>query len=112
MVFQFSKQMDAASIENVFNWKIERATGSGRGDGYNYDMRLKDTEISLPATPQAVYYDQQAMTATVLFKVSQNANANGTIDPSHINFSFSGKDVVGLSMDKSADMYSGFSWFA
>lgn len=112
MVFQFSKQMDAASIENVFNWKIERATGSGRGDGYNYDMRLKDTEIFLPATPQAVYYDQQAMTATVLFKISQNSSANGTIDPSHINFSFSGKDVVGLSMDKSADMYSGFSWFA
>jgi hypothetical protein len=48
----------------------------------------------------------------VLFKVSQNSSANGTIDPSHINFSFSGKDVVGLSMDKSADMYSGFSKFA
>lgn len=112
MVFQFSKQMDAASIENVFNWKIERATGSGRGDGYNYDMMLKDSEISLPVMPQAVYYDQTEMTATVLFKVRQNDTASGTIDPSHINFSFSGKDVLGLSMDKSADMFSGFSWFA
>jgi hypothetical protein len=52
------------------------------------------------------------MTATVLFKISQNSTATGTIDPSHINFTFSGKDVLGLSMDKSADMYSGFSWFA
>jgi Tfp pilus assembly protein PilF len=112
MVFQFSKQMDAASVESVFNWKIERATGTGRGDGYNLDMVLKDTEISLSPIPQAVYYDQQELTATVLFKVSQNSSANGTIDPSHINFSFSGKDVVGLSMDKSADMYSGFSKFA
>jgi len=112
MVFQFSKQMDAASVENAFNWKIERATGSGRGDGYNYDMMLKATEIALPPMPQAVYYNQQDMTATVLFKLRQNDTATGTIDPSHINFSFNGKDVVGLSMDKSADMYSGFSGFA
>ncbi len=112
MVFQFSKQMDPASVENVFNWSIARATGSGRGDGYNLDMTLKDTEATLPANPMAVYYNQQALTATVLFKVSQNAGANATIDPSHINFSFSGKDVLGLSMDKSADMYSGFSSFA
>jgi tetratricopeptide (TPR) repeat protein len=112
MVFQFSKQMDAASVENVFNWKIERATGSGRADGYNYDIQLKDTEVSLASTPAAIYYDQKDMTATVLFKISQNSTATGTIDPSHINFTFSGKDVLGLSMDKSADMYSGFSWFA
>jgi hypothetical protein len=75
-------------------------------------MTLKDTEATLPPNPLAVYYDQQALTATVLFKVSQNATASATIDPSHINFSFSGKDVLGLDMDKSADMYSGFSSFA
>lgn len=112
MVFQFSKPMDAASVENVFNWKIERATGTARGDGYNLDMKLPASEITLSTTPQAVYYSQQDMTVTVLFKVSQNATADGTIDPSHINFTFSGKDVIGLSMDKSADMYSGFSGFA
>lgn len=112
MVFQFSKPMDPASVENVFNWKIERATGTARGDGYNLDMTLPASEITLPTTPQAVYYNQQEMTVTVLFKVSQNSSANGTIDPSHINFTFSGKDVIGLSMDKSADMYSGFSGFA
>lgn len=112
MVFQFSKQMDAASVENVFNWKIERATGSGRGDGYNLDMALKDSEISLAPTPLGVYYNSREQAATVLFKVRQNETANGTIDPSHINFSFSGKDVVGLSMDRTADSYSGFSWFA
>ena len=112
MVFQFSKQMDSASVENVFNWSIARATGSGRGDGYNLDMTLKDTEATLTPNPLAVYYDQQAMTATVLFKVSQNATTSATFDPSHINFSVSGKDVLGLDMDKSADMYSGFSSFA
>jgi hypothetical protein len=112
MVFQFSKQMDAKSVESTFNWKIERAIGTGRADGYNLDMKLKDTEVTLPSAPLAVYYDQKDMTATVLFKLKQNDTATGTIDPSHINFLFNGKDVLGLSMDKSADMYSGFSGFA
>jgi len=112
MVFQFSKPMDAASVENVFNWSIARATGSGRGDGYNLDMQLKDTEVTLPAQPQAVYYDQKELTATVLFNLRQNDTATATIDPSHINFTFTGKDSLGVSMDKSADMYSGFSSFA
>jgi len=112
MVFKFSKQMDAKSVESTFNWKIERAIGTGRADGYNLDMKLKDTEVTLPSAPLAVYYDQKDMTATVLFKLKQNDTATGTIDPSHINFLFNGKDVLGLSMDKSADMYSGFSGFA
>jgi len=112
MVFQFSKPMDAASVENISNWSIARATGTGRGDGYNLDMQLKDTEVTLPALPHAVYYDQQEMTATVLFNLRQNDTATATIDPSHINFTFTGKDSLGLAMDKSADMYSGFSSFA
>ena len=112
MVFQFSKPMDAASVENISNWSIARATGTGRGDGYNLDMLLKETEVTLPAQPYAVYYDQQELTATVLFNLRQNDTATATIDPSHINFTFTGKDSLGLSMDKSADMYSGFSSFA
>jgi len=43
--------------------------------------------------------------------VRQNSGANGTLDPSHINFTFSGTDVLGVKIDKSADMYSGFSSF-
>jgi len=112
MVFQFSKPMDAASVENIFNWSIARATGTGRGDGYNLDMQLRDTEVTLPAQPHAVYYDQKELTATVLFKLRQNDTVTATIDPSHINFTFTGKDSLGVSMDKSADMYSGFSSFA
>jgi tetratricopeptide (TPR) repeat protein len=112
MVFQFSKPMDATSVENLSNWSIARATGTGRGDGYNLDMQLKDTEVTLPAQPQAVYYDQKELTATVLFNLRQNDTVTATIDPSHINFTFTGKDSLGVSMDKSADMYSGFSSFA
>lgn len=112
MVFQFSKQMDVNSVQNTSNWTISRASGSGRGDGYNLDMALPDTEAAISAAPLSVYYNDQDMTATVLFKISQNAAANATIDPSHINFSFNGKDALGLTMDKTADMYSGFSSFA
>jgi len=112
MEFQFNKPMDAASVQDVFNWSITRASGTGRADGYNYDMALPATDVTLQPTPQAVYYNKDEQTATVLFKIRQNATANGTLDPSHINFTFKGKDLVGLSMDKSADRYSGFSGFA
>jgi tetratricopeptide (TPR) repeat protein len=112
MVFQFSKPMDQASVENVFNWNISRATGSGRGDGYDYNMTPPATDVTLQPTPLGVYYDPTTQSATVLFNITQNATADGTIDPSHINFSFSGKDVTGLSMDPSANMYSGFTGVA
>ena len=112
MVFQFNKSMDQTSVENVFNWTISRASGTGRADGYNYDMTPPSTDVSLLATPEAVFYDRDAQTATVLFKIRQNSTADGTLDPSHINFSFNGKDVIGVTMDKSADVYSGFSGFA
>jgi tetratricopeptide (TPR) repeat protein len=112
MVFQFSKPMNKASVEDVANWGIERAIGSGLANGYNLEIALPASEVVLPSMPNAVYYDQAEMTATVMFKVTQNATGSGTIDPSHINFSFSGKDSLGLTMDESADMYSGFSSFA
>ena len=112
MVFQFSKPMDQHSVENVFNWNIARALGTGRGDGYNYSMSPSSTDVSLQPTPVGVYYDPATQSATVLFNLTQNATADGTIDPKHINFSFSGKDVTGLSMDKAANMYSGFTGVA
>ncbi len=112
LVFQFDKPMNQTSVENVFNWNIARAGGTGRADGYNYDMTLPETEVALAPTPLAVYYSRSEQTATVLFNIRQNSGANGTLDPSHINFTFKGKDAVGLSMDQSADRYSGFSGFA
>lgn len=110
--FIFSKPMDRASVENVYNWALSRAPGTGIGDGYNFGSAVKDTEITLPKHPYAVYYDSTSLTATMLFKVSQNDTADGTLDPSHINFSFNGKDEFNLDMDKEADVYSGFSGVA
>ena len=112
MVFQFSKQMDQRSVENVFNWNIARAIGTGRGDGYNSDMSPPSTDVNLQPTPLGVYYDPATQSATVLFNLTQNATADGTIDPRHINFSFAGKDVTGLTMDKTANMYSGYAGVA
>ncbi len=112
MKFVFSKPMDAQSVENVSNWSISRAVGTGRGDGYNTGLALPDTEATLAETPLAVYYESTTQSATVLFKVSQNAAGDATIDPSHINFAFDGTDDFGLTMDQAADVYSGFSGFA
>jgi hypothetical protein len=52
------------------------------------------------------------MTATVTFRLQQNAAADGTIDPSHIEFKFSGKDIYGNSMDENFDQFMGFSGVA
>lgn len=112
MIFQFSKQMDRNSIENTLNWSITRPGGTGQGDGYNYGLPTPATEVSLATHPAGVFYDSTNLTATVLFTITQNATADGTIDPSHIKFSFGGKDVFGLSMNSKADAYSGFSGFA
>jgi hypothetical protein len=68
-----------------------------------------DTEVDLPPVPRSVYYDPEKMTALVRFDLTQNATADGTIDPSHIVFSFNGKDTDGNSMDVQYDQFMGFS---
>lgn len=112
MIFAFDKAMDEQSVENVMNWSISRAYDYGRGTTYNFGMPTPETEVSLARYPVSVSYNADEQTATVLFRVTQNATGDGTIDPSHIKFSFSGTDVLGLKISDQADEYSGFSGFA
>jgi tetratricopeptide (TPR) repeat protein len=112
MVFQFDKEMDRESVENIANWKISRAAGSGPGQAYNFGMAIPSTEIQIAPLPLSVYYDSTRLTATVKFNIQQNASTNGTIDPSHIEFTFSGKDGFGVAMDPKKDQFSGFSGIA
>ncbi len=113
LTFQFSKPMAVESVQKVQNWTISRSDSStGLSGDYNFGMPVPATETLLSYHPSAVIYDQNAMTATVLFAVTQNSTVDGTIDPSHIQFGFNGKDTIGLSMDTKADQYTGFSGFA
>ena len=109
MIFQFDKEMDRVSVENRFNWKISRATGAGPGDAYNFGFPVASTEVSITSFPDNVYWDEDSMTAKVQFTIEQNDAADGTIDPSHIEFKFTGVDKYGLSMDPDKDQYTGFS---
>jgi len=109
MIFQFDKEMDRLSVENRFNWKISRATGSGPGEAYNFGLPVASTEISITSFPDNVYWDEDSMTAKVQFTIRQNDSADGTIDPSHMEFKFTGVDKYGLSMDPDKDQYNGFS---
>ena len=109
MVFQFDKEMDRESVENKFNWNITRATGSGPGQVYNYGFPIPDTEVKIPLFPEHVYYNPDDLTATVYFKLKQNADATGTIDPSHIEFKFTGTDTFGFAMNSNYDQFTGFS---
>jgi hypothetical protein len=109
MKFQFDKEMERSEVENVMNWRIGRSSGSGPGTAYNFGLPAPQTEVQPPPIPVTVYYDAEEMTATVYFKIQQNANANGTIDPSHIEFRFAGKDIFGLKMNPDFDQFTGFS---
>jgi len=112
MKFQFDKEMDRESVQSIYNWRIGRSTGSGPGEAYNFGFPVPDTEVRLSPFPDQVIYDAKNMTATVYFTIRQNAAADATIDPSHIEFQFRGKDAFGHPMDTDADQFSGFSGVA
>ena len=74
-----------------------------------YFAPIPDSEVSLPLFPEHVYYNADELTATVYFKIKQTADATGSIDPSHIEFKFTGIDIFGLAMDSDYDQFTGFS---
>ncbi len=112
ITIQFDKKMDLDSIQNPVNWRIGRTTGQGPGQAYNFGLPIPSTEIALQPIPDAVTWDPDSLTAKVYFTVTQNAAANGTIDPSHIEFKFSGQDIYGLRMNPQFDQFSGFNGVA
>jgi tetratricopeptide (TPR) repeat protein len=109
ITLQFNKEMERESVENIANWQITRAIGHGPGQAYNFGLPIPSTEITLSPVPQSVYYDENKLSAIVFFNVRQNASADGTIDPMHIEFKFSGKDIFGYEMDPDHDQFTGFA---
>ena len=109
MNFTFSKDMDQASVKNLSNWSISRATASETRVAYNLGLPVTSSEATISYVPLSVTYNAKTSTASVVFSINQNSDANATIDPSHIIFKFSGKDASGNSMDRSADQCSGIS---
>jgi hypothetical protein len=112
MTFNFTKEMDPASIQNPLNWRISRATGTGAGGAYNWGMPASATDIVVPSLPAGVVYDPETFSANLTFKITQNSEGNGTIDPSHILFRYYGIDAYGKAMNLTADEYSGMSEIA
>jgi Flp pilus assembly protein TadD len=109
MTFSFTKDMDPVSIQNPFNWGISRATATNAGGAYNWGMPAPATDVAVPTLPVSVVYDPDTLSAHVTFKITQNSEGNGTIDPSHIRFRYYGVDAFGKAMDLTADEYSGIS---
>lgn len=109
MVFRFNQEMDIASVQNSLNWSIRKATG---GDGGVYDngvVLYHDREVNISPLPLAVAYDPVTREATVYFRVTQNENGDGLIDPLHWIFQFNGKDASGHAIDTEGDEYDGFA---
>jgi len=108
MIFQFGKGMDLDSVQNRFNWQISRSTKSEPGQMYNNGLAVPSTEVTVSPIPEQVTYDPTKLQATVYFSIAQNAAlADGTLDPSHLVFKFSGVDEFGNKMDPDADEFMG-----
>jgi len=109
MTFVFDKEMDLTSVRNNANWTISRSTSASTGGVYNWGLKAPSTEISLSSMPLNVTYDPESLTARVTFAMTQNADGNGTLDLSHLVFTFKGADVHGNAMDTSGDEYNRIS---
>lgn len=108
MQFQFASEMDAASVMNVTNWSITKAAGGVAGTYNNGVTLYPKKEAVLSPIPKSVIYDATTYQATLTFTLAQNPYGTAVIDPSHLVFKFSGKDIDGKTMDPSADQYDGF----
>ncbi len=109
MEFLFNKAMDRSSVENRLKWNIQRSTINKPAHTYNFGQEIPATEVEISLYPDNVYYDEDKQTAVVTFTIQQNSDADATIDPSHIEFRFSGLDKEGLEMDPKGDQFMGFS---
>lgn len=106
MTFQFNGDMDPNSVQDIWNWNISKAAG-GEPGVYNHGANLHpENEAYIMPYPLAVSYDPVKQTATLYFRVSQNATGNAVMDPSHWVFRFDGTDVSGRSMDPDYDQYA------
>ena len=105
---QFNNEMDIASVMNPGNWSITKANDYKAGF-YNSMVPVSSKEAKVAPIPLSVTYNALEMSATVSFRIAQNADGNATIDPSHLVFKFNGKDASGRTMDKKADQIDGYA---
>lgn len=107
MTFFFDKPMDMSSVLNPANWQISRASFATPGGAYNEGHALPSTEVKVPSIPKSIVYDPINNKATLIFTITQNSTADGTIDPSHLIFSFNGKDEYGMIVDPKSNEFGG-----
>ena len=102
----FNNAMDVSSITNPSNWTLSRANSTQAGY-YNNMMPASSKDAKIPSAPFSVTYNTITQEATVNFQLNQNANGNAVIDPSHLVFTFNGKDAQGRTMDQSSNSVDG-----
>ena len=108
ITFQFNNEMDINSVTKITNWSISRGNSTASGF-YNNTMPVTSREAAVMPIPLAVTYNAVDRTATISFRISQNATGDATIDPSHLVFKFSGKDAAGRNISTSDDEIDGFT---
>jgi tetratricopeptide (TPR) repeat protein len=112
MTFVFNQDMNIGSVMNLMNWSITKADGSSNGAGGTYNDGAyinQGKQAYIPIAPMSVTYDTKTKSATIYFRVTQNATGDAVTDPKHWVFSFKGTDAGGRPMDKRGDQYDGYS---
>lgn len=112
MTFVFNQQMDISTVMNLANWSITKADGSSNGVGgvYNDGAYINaDKQAYIPISPLSVTYDSDKQSATVYFRLTQNATGDAVTDPKHWVFSFNGLDTAGRTMNPHGNQYDGYA---
>ncbi len=105
-VIQFDSDMDLSSVTNASNWTISKGNSAQSGF-YNNTMPISSKDAAIPSTPISVIYNSITKEATVSFMLKQNSTGDAVIDPSHLVFTFNGKDSAGQSIDPNANSIDG-----
>ena len=115
MTFVFNQDMDIGSVMNMANWSITKADGSSNGAGGTYNDGAyinASKQAYIPISPLSVTYDKDKRSATIYFRITQNATGDAVTDPKRWVFSFKGLDATGRTMDKHGDEYDGYALHA
>ena len=105
IVIQFDSSMDAASVQDINNWKISKANSPDAG----YYVYLQN-DTGIPDKPLSITYNDYTQEATVSFLLKQNSTISGVIDPSHLVFTFLGNNSNNQSMDPNSNSIDGASY--
>jgi hypothetical protein len=103
LILAYNEEMLRTSVQDPTKWGVSRAGATVPGGTYVVGANDIDPQIrSIVYTPKTTLTPAMA---TLTISVTNNAAGNGTWDPSHVVFTFSGSDVNANAISVTADQF-------